>query len=169
MSRFDVLHMIKRRAEASGLPLFHLLPQLSCRRQLPLSARTGARWSILRPSRMTNRRESPRSSIASARNSRSRKSRESESKVLHEALFDWNFRFEFLHDIHRLVPDQHQRRKVALWGLSIVVVVSHCSSRRRARVECLDAWQDMAVEIRRDKTALRIDEQGWKIKRFKSF
>ena len=42
MSRFDVLHMIKRRAEAAGPPLCHLLRHVSCHRNYRLSAE---RWN----------------------------------------------------------------------------------------------------------------------------
>ena len=42
MSRFDVLHMIKRRAEAAGLPYATCSPHVSCHRNYRLSAE---RWN----------------------------------------------------------------------------------------------------------------------------
>src|SRR6266478_4725420 len=40
------------------------------------------------------------------------------------------------------------------------IVADRCSSRRSARLSASTTLEDMAAGIRRDKTALRIDEQG---------
>ena len=78
MSRFDVLHMIKRRVEAAGLPY----PRCHTFRapQLRLICRTAARLEHAQTSPITNRPERLSYTISPARNSRSSKSRASTSK-----------------------------------------------------------------------------------------
>jgi site-specific recombinase XerD len=73
MSRFDVLHMIKRRAQAPALPT----PPAATRFAPPASPptlRTAAHWSTPRPSPTTNPPAPPNSTTAPAKSSRSTKS-----------------------------------------------------------------------------------------------
>jgi hypothetical protein len=78
MSRFDVLHIIKRRAEAAG-PLFHLLPYLWTT-GITTYLQNGGTLEHAQTSPITNRPERLSYTISPARNSRSRKSRASTSK-----------------------------------------------------------------------------------------
>ena len=78
MTRFDVLHMIKRRAQAASLTLLHVVT-LSVRPASPHISKMGARSSTPRPSPTTNRPGRPSFTIAPERNFRSTKWKGSKS------------------------------------------------------------------------------------------
>jgi hypothetical protein len=83
MSRFDLFHMIKRRAKAAGLP-YSTCCHTFRTAGITTYLENGGTLEHAQPSRITNRRELPSSTIGRVRNSPPRKSVESRFDGLYD-------------------------------------------------------------------------------------